>query len=112
MTYYIMPGIANRPRPEKLRFVHEERVKAAVLMHFNKDFEFFWQKNRDREMCYPRQVFMYLLRRYTKLELKEIAAFIHKKDHSNVCYACQVIKDLMDIDPRVKNEIESIVENF
>jgi chromosomal replication initiator protein len=113
MNYLVIPGIQKpEVKPKDLLFVHPERVKAAVMMHFDKPFEFFALKNRQQEISYPRQVLIYLLRKYTHLNCRQILQMVNKKDHTNILHACEAIRNYMDTDPRRKNEINSIVENF
>ena len=113
MNYIAVPGIPrSRNKPKELLFIHPERVKAAVMMYYNKPEDFLKLKSRRREDCHPRQVCIWLLKKYTKLCYREILGMIGKDGHADVIHACRVIENTIYVDRRVKAEIDSIVENF
>lgn len=84
-----------------------EFIIGTVLKYFG--FTFLHEitiKSKKREFVYPRQVCFYLLSKYSGLSLKEIGAMVGHKDHTTVIHNRDLIKDLMDTDDKVYNEIE------
>jgi chromosomal replication initiator protein len=56
----------------------------------------------------PRQIAMYLIRKYTGLGFKEIGHYFGGKDHSTVMHACKKIETDMDSDSSLRDSVESI----
>lgn len=63
---------------------------------------------RKRKYVYKRHVGMYLYLQYTKMTLQDIANKFGVDDHTTVIHARHAIKDLMDSDPAVREEIYSL----
>ncbi len=59
----------------------------------------------------PRQVSMYMIRRYTQLGFRDIAQ-IFGKDHSTAVHASQKIEALLETDSEVKRNIEAICQQL
>lgn len=67
-------------------------------------------KRRTASLVVPRQVSAYLMKKYTKLSLKEIADYLGKKDHSTIIHSVKKIEDLLKAkESRVKEDIDSII---
>jgi chromosomal replication initiator protein len=61
-------------------------------------------------MVIPRQVSAYLMKKFTKLSLKEIAEYLGKKDHSTVIHAVKKIETMLNQkDSRIKEDLDSII---
>lgn len=113
MNYFAIPGVKKpNQKPKELLFVHPERIKAAVMMFYDKPWEFFWLRSRIFEDCYPRQVLIWLLKKYTNLRYRQILEMIGREGHCDVIYACRQVENYIATDPKIKNEIKSIVEIF
>jgi len=67
-------------------------------------------KRRTASMVIPRQVSAYLMKKFTKLSLKEIAEYLGKKDHSTVIHAVKKIETMLNQkDSRIKEDLDSII---
>lgn len=67
-------------------------------------------KKRTASLVIPRQISAYLMKKFTKLSLKEIAEKLGKKDHSTVIHAVKKIEVMITTnDGRIKDDIESII---
>ena len=64
--------------------------------------------SKKRQYSYPRQIAMYLCRRYTDCSYKEIGTAFHNKDHSTVMYAVRRITKEREKNDRTKNDILAI----
>ena len=109
MNYIIIPGLKTRTG---IKLVHSrdktcELVKQAICDHFGMTFEKISRKTRKRELVYPRQVFMYLLRQNTTLSLKQIGEMFDY-DHTTAIHSIQKVKDLMATEEDVRAEIRYI----
>jgi len=67
-------------------------------------------KNRTASLVISRQVAAYLMKKFTKLSLKEIANNLGKKDHSTIIHAIKKIEDLSQKkDSRIKDDLDSLI---
>lgn len=63
---------------------------------------------RKPEIKEPRQIAHYFAKEYTDLTLSKIGDLIGKKDHATVLHSVKTIKNLIDVDSTLKNDIEEI----
>ena len=71
-------------------------------------------KKKIKVLSHPRQVAMYLCRKYTQKSFPEIGKFFGGKDHSTVMHAVRKISQMSTDDPVFKKDLDSIeriVEN-
>jgi len=67
-------------------------------------------KKRTASLVLPRQVSAYLMKKFTKLSLKEIAENLGKKDHSTIIHAVKKVEELAKRkDSRIKEDLDSII---
>ena len=69
-------------------------------------------KKRNAEIVLPRQIIMYLCRKYTDAPQIKIALLCGKKDHTTVIHAEEKIKELIDVDEYTKNTIDTIIKKI
>lgn len=72
-------------------------------------------KSRRQGVIFGRKASAYILKKYTKLSLNEIAKFIGVGDHTTVIYNIKTAEDLMFTEKWYKEkitEIEKEIENF
>ena len=79
-----------------------------VCKYYNIEPDEMKSKTRKREICFPRQVAMYLLKKHTNLSLASIGEYFNGKDHATVLHACRTVKNLMDCDKNVKDEVNRL----
>ncbi len=65
-------------------------------------------QKKNREIAFPRQISMYILRDMTDLSYLKIAEFFGKKDHTTVIYAEEKIKNQIKEDIELKRIVEDI----
>jgi len=65
-------------------------------------------KGRAQKVVFPRQVSMYLLKKFTKLSLQEIGSSLGGRDHSTVLHSLSKIERMILEDVRVQHEIEAL----
>lgn len=63
-------------------------------------------KKKSRDIAYPRQIAMYLIRQLTECSLQIISEALHKKDHTTVMHAINKIQDEIDNNESTRNTIE------
>ena len=65
-------------------------------------------KSKARTVAFPRQIAMFLIRKYTGMGLKEIGHYFGGKDHTTVLHACSKIESGMDTDEEIRSRVEAI----
>ncbi|MBN2126238.1 MAG: chromosomal replication initiator protein DnaA [Deltaproteobacteria bacterium] len=88
-----------------------EHVKKVTAGYFNISVTDLVSNNKKRAFSYPRQLAMYLARKYTRLSLKEIGHAFGHKDHSTVIYATRRIETSKDADTNMEADLRN-VENL
>ena len=89
-----------------------EYILDVVCDHFNISPDDVCSKKRNAEIVLPRQIIMYLCRKYTDAPQVRIALLCGKKDHTTVIHAEEKIKELIDEDDNVKNTIDTIIKKI
>lgn len=73
-------------------------IQDVVASYFNLRTEDFKSKRRTRNVAFPRQIAMYLARKYTDLSLPKIGDEFGGRDHSTVIHAFEKISSDLDKD--------------
>lgn len=89
-----------------------EYILDVVCDQFNISPDDVCSKKRNAEIVLPRQIIMYLCRKYTDAPQVRIALLCGKKDHTTVIHAEEKIKELIDEDDNVKNTIDTIIKKI
>ena len=63
---------------------------------------------RVQAIAMPRQIAMYLVRKYTGLGFKEIGQFFGGKDHSTVVHACKKVETDLEVEAEIREHVEAI----
>jgi len=93
--------------PEESSNLTAEAILAAVARHFGLKLSELRATTRAKNISEPRQIAMYLIRKYTALGYREIGAYFGGKDHSTIVHACGKIERALDAG---QDEIRSSVE--
>jgi len=85
-----------------------DEITKAVSNYFKIKISEIKGKRRTRAIAWARQISMFLSRELTDSSYPEIGQRMGGKDHSTVMYACDKVKELIENDPDVAHQIESI----
>lgn len=85
-----------------------ESINKCVCQYFKITLSELNSKSRERKYSEPRQIAMYLTRKYTKKTLPEIAMAFGGKDHSTVIHAIKKIEKELHQSPTLKKYVEDI----
>lgn len=94
--------------PEESAQYTVESIQAAVAKHFHLKSHDLKAATRARKVAVPRQIAMYLIRKYTGIGFKEIGHHFGGKDHSTIVHACKKIEVEMETDPQLRDSVEAI----
>jgi chromosomal replication initiator protein len=87
-------------------------VLAGVCRYYNVDIERMQSKQRDREIVWPRQVAMYLMREETDASLLQIGAVLGGRDHTTIIHGCEKVRTEMSHDTRVRQEVSAVLDTL
>ena len=92
-----------------------DRVQRVVAEYFNVTPADLKGKKRTKQVTFPRQVAMYVIREITDFSTTEIGLEFGGRDHTTVMHSCQRIADRMKgdptLEPTIGEPIRSVKEN-
>ena len=94
--------------PEESPKYTVEMIQGAVAQHYQIRTQDFKSATRAQRIALPRQMAMYLIRRYTGLGFTEIGSYFGDRDRTTVMHACEKIEKSIDQTPDIKKAIETI----
>ncbi|MDI9863735.1 chromosomal replication initiator protein DnaA [Flectobacillus longus] len=89
-----------------------DNIFDAIIAHFDVTMTDLKGKSRKKEIVFPRQVAMYLMKEFTNLPLKSIGYHFGGRDHSTVIHAVQNISVLIDSNKDVEGRIQKLYKHF
>ena len=84
------------------------QIQKAIIKYFNLKPTDLKSKNRSKKMVVPRQLAMYLCRKYTEESLPQIGKFFGGRDHSTVIHATKKIKHDIEVNTKLYNDLKAI----
>lgn len=82
-----------------------ENIQKMVADHYAISPEMINGQTRKREVVIARQVAMYLAKKFTEKPLKAIGELFGGRDHSTVIYSCNTVKDMIEVDDSLKEQV-------
>ncbi len=101
---YLIPGQERR--------ITMDSVLRAVAERFQLQPAQLKQKTNARNIAYPRQVAMYLIKELTQSSLPEIGRMFGGKHHTTVLHSVQKIDRLRQKDPDLNRLIHSVIDSI
>jgi chromosomal replication initiator protein len=89
-----------------------ESIQAAVSQFFSIKSSDLRSKKRTRNITVPRQVAMYLCRRYSNASFPSIGERFGGRDHSTVIHATQVVEQRLKDDATFRATVERIARSL
>ena len=87
-------------------------ILEGVCHYYNVDPERLKGKERDRDIVWPRQVAMYLMREETDASLFQIGSALGGRDHTTIIHGCEKVHSEISNNDRVRREIAALLETF
>ena len=87
-------------------------VLEGVCRYYNVDIEQIRGKQRDREIVWPRQIAMYLMRQETSASLLQIGMELGGRDHTTVMHGWEKIQGQVANNDNVRREIAAVLESL
>ena len=89
-----------------------ESIQKAICDFYNLKVNDLKAKRRTKNIALPRQVAMYLCRKYTETSFPAIGDKFGGRDHSTVIHASKTIEKRIQEDPYMQNTIERLERNL
>ncbi len=87
-------------------------VLEGVCKYYNVDAELIRGKQRDRDIVWPRQVAMYLMREETSASLLQVGTELGGRDHTTIMHGWEKVNSEMTHNDRVRQEIAAVLESI
>ncbi len=87
-------------------------VLDGVCRYYNVEVERMQSKQRDREIVWPRQVAMYLMREETDASLLQIGSALGGRDHTTIIHGCEKVRVEMARDEHLRREVADVLESL
>ena len=83
-------------------------IKGTVCKYFNISISDMESSKRSKNLAYPRQIAMYLCRKWTDLSFPKIGSYFGNRDHTTVIHAYDRISDDIKTNQSLRDIIESL----
>ena len=100
--------LKNIVKNQDNRFVTIESIQKEVANYYGMRVQDLKSERKQKNIAVPRQVTMYLVRRYTGASYPEIGEKFGGKDHSTVIHAVKKIERLLGNDHSITNIVDSL----
>lgn len=108
-TTNILTSLTNIQQSKIMSF---DEILKAVSDFYNISINDLIQKNRKKEIVYPRQIAIYLIRNELKYSYPNIGSKLGGRDHTTIMYTCDKIKKEMENNENLRQEINIIREKL
>ena len=88
--------------------VSVENIQQKVASYFKISTNEMLSPRRSRYLVRPRQIAMFLTKKYTTKSLPDIGRNFSNRDHTTVIHAVKTIEKLMNINPEIRQDIDLI----
>lgn len=102
----------SKKSEERSKRISYSDVIKVVCAYYNVRPSHLKGKERTESIVVPRQVAMYLIRKYVGLKLIDTAEALKRKDHTTVLHAEEKISGLIMKDQNFKKDIDSMVQTL
>ena len=92
--------------------INVESIQNIVAVYFNLNIQEMLSPRRSRSLARPRQIAMYLAKKYTTNSLPDIGRKFSNRDHTTVIHAVKKIDELIKNDNEIKHNITEIIKRL
>ncbi len=85
-----------------------QQILESVTRYYNVRLSDLQSKKRQKSIAFPRQVCMFLARKYTPYSLEEIGGYFGGRDHTTVMHAVRTVENDMQMDEQVNQQVRSL----
>ena len=88
--------------------VTTEQIISVVADQFGIEEDRLLSRERSREVAFPRQIAMYLIREETSSSLPKIGEALGGRDHTTIMYGCGKIADQLESDDALRRQVVAL----
>jgi chromosomal replication initiator protein len=92
--------------------VHLDAILRVVADHFGLQPHQLKQKTNARQISYPRQIAMYIVKELMQASLPEIGRMFGGKHHTTVLHSVQKIEELRTKEPEVNSLVHKLIDSI
>ena len=92
--------------------VTPQLIMDVVAEHYNISVSDIISKKKNKEIANPRQICMYLSRKYTDYSLQNIGKIMGNRDHTTVIHGHDKINKMLETDENLKNNLDIIIKKL
>jgi hypothetical protein len=89
----------------------QKKIEFLTCEYFGVTLQQMQNSDRRRSICYPRQVFIYLLSKKTTMGCVAISKLL-QKHHTSILIAVKVITDLLSYNEEVQQDVKRLETRF
>lgn len=82
-----------------------DTIISMVSEEFGVSIEQIMSSRRDRKYVEPRQIAMYLIRKYVRMAFKDISMMFGGRDHTTAIHSINTVKDHMKTEPQYNDRV-------
>ena len=97
---------------ETQKEITPEVIMDVVAEHYNITVSDILSRKKNKEIANPRQICMYLSRKYTNTTLQAIGKIMGNRDHTTVMHGSDKIADLINRDEHLKSNIDILIKKL
>ena len=97
---------------DKAKTINIENIQKTVASFFQISMQDLLSPRRSRSLARPRQIAMYLAKKYTSKSLPDIGRKFSNRDHTTVIHAVKKINQLIQDDENIKRNITEIKKSL
>ena len=92
--------------------VTPQLIMDVVAEHYNISVSDIISKKKNKEIANPRQICMYLSRKYTDYSLQNIGKIMGNRDHTTVIHGHDKIGKMLETDENLKSNLDIIIKKL
>lgn len=112
LTCELAARVLNHPRSPENGTADLPRIAACVAQHYGCTVQEMRSPKRNRDLALARHVALYLMKKLTNRSLREIGAYLERRDHTTVLHACEKIGEQQRLNGRLSQELEQLEEKI
>jgi chromosomal replication initiator protein len=94
--------------PEESSHFTVDSIQNTVARHFRIKVQDLKSTSRARPVAFPRQIAMFLVRKYTGMGFETIGQYFGGRDHTTVLHACKKIEEGFEKEEEIRGAVEAV----
>lgn len=98
--------------PDDKKQITPALIIDVIAEHFNITSADIYSVNKSRNIAFPRQIAMYLCRKFTDYSLSDIGKIMGNRDHTTILHGIDKVEKSIKKDPALQNTIEVLTKKI